>query len=264
MTVFILCVVLAGAPEVPTRNGAPTEIAAANALAARPQPLFEIHKELRRQLRNEAVTGKQTGIDRTGIDRISEERTAWNLTVVELTKLYGRITRDPRLPSSEALEGYRVKLRSRLLKIQKRLERELASHKRTRSPGTDRLRVRKRGTEPQGATLAADRDEQPRSRSGDSVQSNVRAAGTASGSQRDMAQRDMTKGTQKGKPTGTAGGAAVDAGAALVELIQRTISPGFWDVNGGPGSIVYYRQWHALVIRATPEIHRRIGGPLYH
>jgi hypothetical protein len=33
-------------------------------------------------------------------------------------------------------------------------------------------------------------------------------------------------------------------------------------VHGGPGVIIYYQPGHALVIRATPEIHERIGGAL--
>jgi hypothetical protein len=53
-----------------------------------------------------------------------------------------------------------------------------------------------------------------------------------------------------------------DYGPALVELIQRTIAPGFWDVNGGPGTIVYYAPLRALVVRATGEIHGNLRGAL--
>lgn len=57
------------------------------------------------------------------------------------------------------------------------------------------------------------------------------------------------------------GGAAVrDYGETLVELIQRTISPEHWDVNGGPGSIVYYPNLKVLVVRASGEVHGRVGG----
>ena len=51
-----------------------------------------------------------------------------------------------------------------------------------------------------------------------------------------------------------------DYGQVLVELIRQTISPEFWDVNGGPGVILYYRPGHALVVRATGDVHARIGG----
>src|SRR5205823_9827969 len=46
-----------------------------------------------------------------------------------------------------------------------------------------------------------------------------------------------------------------DNGLALVELIERTINPAFWDVNGGPGTIVYYAPLQCLVVRATSEVH---------
>ena len=41
-----------------------------------------------------------------------------------------------------------------------------------------------------------------------------------------------------------------DNGAALVELIQTVISPESWDINGGRGSIYYYRPLRVLVIGA--------------
>ena len=61
---------------------------------------------------------------------------------------------------------------------------------------------------------------------------------------------------------GAFGGAerAPDYGLALVELIQTTIEPDSWDVHGGPGTIVYYAPLHALVVRATSEVHHKIGG----
>jgi hypothetical protein len=58
------------------------------------------------------------------------------------------------------------------------------------------------------------------------------------------------------------GGAAFDYGPALVDLIQRTIVPEFWDVNGGPGTIVYYRPLMCLVVRATSDVHHRLGGTI--
>jgi hypothetical protein len=57
------------------------------------------------------------------------------------------------------------------------------------------------------------------------------------------------------------GGAAVsDYGPRLVALIERTISPEFWDVNGGPGTIAYYQPLHVLVVRATDDVHGRVGS----
>lgn len=53
-----------------------------------------------------------------------------------------------------------------------------------------------------------------------------------------------------------------DYGPDLVELIQQTISPATWDINGGNGAIVYYAPLRALVVRAPAEIHEQIGGLL--
>ena len=50
-----------------------------------------------------------------------------------------------------------------------------------------------------------------------------------------------------------------DYGPRLVALIERTISPEFWDVHGGPGTIYYYRPLRVLVVRATDDLHGRIG-----
>ncbi len=51
-----------------------------------------------------------------------------------------------------------------------------------------------------------------------------------------------------------------DYGEDLVELIQKVIAPDFWDVAGGPGTIVYYKNLKVLVISATGEVHEQIGG----
>jgi hypothetical protein len=50
-----------------------------------------------------------------------------------------------------------------------------------------------------------------------------------------------------------------DNGQDLVELIQWTIAPSSWDVNGGPGAIVYYSPLRALVVRNRSEIHEQLG-----
>jgi hypothetical protein len=64
--------------------------------------------------------------------------------------------------------------------------------------------------------------------------------------------------TNANEPKG--GGAVRDYGETLVELIQHTISPEHWDVNGGPGSIVYWPNLQVLVVRASGDGHGRVGG----
>ena len=53
-----------------------------------------------------------------------------------------------------------------------------------------------------------------------------------------------------------------DHGQELVDLIERTINPNFWDTNGGPGTIVYYAPLQCIVVRASGTIHERIGGAI--
>ncbi len=63
---------------------------------------------------------------------------------------------------------------------------------------------------------------------------------------------------------GTAAGqnASADNGQQLVDLIQNTISPKSWDVNGGACSIYYWQPQHAIVVRATGDVHGDISDVL--
>jgi len=58
------------------------------------------------------------------------------------------------------------------------------------------------------------------------------------------------------------GGAFQDQGWELVELIQQTIRPDFWDVAGGPGTIRYFAMRRVLVVRATTEVHEDLAALL--
>ena len=76
---------------------------------------------------------------------------------------------------------------------------------------------------------------------------------------KNVAKTSATK--SQASAAGAPGGGAVAASAAeLVELIQTTIAPETWDVNGGEGSIVYYAPLQCLVIRQTSEVHHQVGG----
>jgi len=71
----------------------------------------------------------------------------------------------------------------------------------------------------------------------------------------------MMPGNMAGMGAGGAFGPVVtDYGQDLVDVIQATIAPHTWDVNGGPGSIYYWRPGRAIVVRATDEVHNDIGG----
>ena len=65
-------------------------------------------------------------------------------------------------------------------------------------------------------------------------------------------------GQQGGAGQGGAFGGGLDQqtdanGKALVDLIQTTIAPDSWDIRGGPGSIVYFNRFRALVVRQSGE-----------
>lgn len=56
---------------------------------------------------------------------------------------------------------------------------------------------------------------------------------------------------------------AVNAnGASLVSLIQKTVAPNSWDVNGGAGSVTFYNNLRALVVRQTEETHSDLDAVL--
>jgi hypothetical protein len=57
-------------------------------------------------------------------------------------------------------------------------------------------------------------------------------------------------------------GPNADGGPELVDLIHTVVAPRTWDVNGGPGTVVYYRNLRALVIRAPAEVHEQVGDLL--
>jgi hypothetical protein len=54
----------------------------------------------------------------------------------------------------------------------------------------------------------------------------------------------------------------IDYGPELVELIQATISPATWDINGGNGSVVYFAPLQVLVVSAPGTVHNQVGGVL--
>ncbi|MCE9547878.1 MAG: hypothetical protein K8T25_20595 [Planctomycetia bacterium] len=61
---------------------------------------------------------------------------------------------------------------------------------------------------------------------------------------------------------GNNGGAMPDDGQRLVDVIQAVVTPDFWDVNGGPGAVIYYPSLHALIVRGTTETHENVAGLL--
>ena len=53
-----------------------------------------------------------------------------------------------------------------------------------------------------------------------------------------------------------------DYGLDLVDLIERTIAPGSWESQGGPGRIYYWRNGRALVISQSQQAHEGLADLL--
>ena len=169
------------------------------------------------------------------------------MSVVRLALLYGELMQDERLATSSTLAGYRVKIRTRLMGVRESLERDLPSQ-----PANDGTASAGKASDGTASDKPIDWAAWERDAKG-----KMQLALGSGGSDSLATQLDSwTRGS------GAGGAARADYGPLLVELIRRTISPEFWDVHGGPGVIIYYQPGHALVIRATPEIHERIGGAL--
>jgi hypothetical protein len=62
---------------------------------------------------------------------------------------------------------------------------------------------------------------------------------------------------RNGQQPGTLPG-ETDQAQQLIDLIQSTIAPATWDINGGPGTIMYFSPAKVLVIRQTSEVHGRV------
>jgi len=158
--------------------------------------------------------------------------------IFEMTELYQEIRRDPRLDSSDTLTTYKAKLWSRLTWIKADINKHIARAQ------------RRRGLVKQALPELSEHDQANASLSAASTSGHLAMAGSAMGGPASVFNQGSARG----------GRAVPDYGPSLVALIERTIAPGFWDTNGGPGTIVYYQPLMCLVVRATTEVHHAIGG----
>lgn len=149
------------------------------------------------------------------------------VAVLNLAALYNEIIQDDRLASSPSLEMSRRRLRGRLARVKKSIERLLTQLDDGQAAG--------KAGPPRG---------------GGNVDSEY-APVTAAASNEGAAAKRRGGGAWPG-----------DQGPALVDLIERTIAPDIWDVNGGQATIVYYEPLRALVVSAPLEVHERVIGLL--
>lgn len=158
------------------------------------------------------------------------------VAVCKMCEVYRELAMDPRLEASDVLKSYKAKLWSRMTRIQRELEQRVARRS-GESPG----RVPSKGELQTMRDTAASLAEQQ-----------GYSHYTLGGPGNALAHSGAAFG----------GGTVNDHAQELIDLIQRTISPNSWDVNGGQGSMFYYRPLMALVVRATSEVHGDVGGLL--
>jgi hypothetical protein len=155
----------------------------------------------------------------------------------EFLQLSGDLQRDTQIAGRTRLE-LQTKLRYRLAELSLRI----------------RSRVGKAKAETAGAEIASIKV--PDAKGGNLAQVGAGPAVAGRGA--------MGPGAQG--PAGQQGAGAADAaednGQMLVDLIQKTIAPDSWDINGGPGTIYYWRPGRALVISQTDDVHDLVGGLL--
>ncbi|MEO1524458.1 MAG: hypothetical protein AAFX06_03440 [Planctomycetota bacterium] len=137
---------------------------------------------------------------------------------VALCDLYVVLRSDDRFAQSELLQGTAAKVRRRLINIAKQLKNQLERE------GNDR---------PSGFGSMVD----------EAVETSL---------------SEDTESDNAGTLFGANAPGEVANGWALVELIQRVVSPDFWEPVGGPGSVYYFPMRRVLVIRATSDVHQQI------
>jgi hypothetical protein len=164
-----------------------------------------------------------------------------------LAAVYREVTASTSLPQREQRELSTL-VRSRLVRTSKALERQLAGARAAAENPPAQPTGRATGVQPPAnRTILA------------------QARGNLAGQQPGAAG-------QRGGAAGGFGPGAQIAGAAqswnaqtntnaqeLIDLIQNTIAPASWDVNGGLGTIMYFAPAQVLVIRQTSDIHGQVG-----
>jgi hypothetical protein len=264
-------------PHEPRSSAEPSSPGGERSESAEPRRFHELNEDLRGYIREFA--------------RTDDSREKGEL-VGQMCTLYLEIKRDPRLLTSDTLKSYKAKLWSVLKRIESDLQQQASRRQRQRgtsdTPTNPGIAPQQRDGSDAATDVAADSlagtlsllggllggpgdllahggSYGGGSFGGGSPRTGTSATGTsATGSSGTEVPGTGSAGTGKhgAAAAGAFGGGAAgaDYGPALVELIQRTIAPEFWDVNGGPGTIVYYAPLRVLVVRATSEMHHDVGA----
>jgi hypothetical protein len=190
-----------------------------------PRRYVEIHEDIKVFLKREATA-------ETDSQRIAAIR--------DICAVFVELKRDPRLSTHPTLVGYKNKVWTRLNKLKiefKRYVREQEKQERREKKSNDSQEL--------AEARAAVRDLSQQ------LSQQMSLVSYSSGGPAGIVNQ----------ASGSWGGGAIRANAdQLIDLIQKTISPESWDVNGGESVIFFYQPLNALVVRATSEVHENLGG----
>ena len=201
-------------------------VASSSRSASEPTPLYVLSRETSEALRREAV---------------AQEPAEKAQAIRGLCELHTTLRSDPRYEQVDKLKDLRGRIYSRLRRVQLDLKREIAKSEPTKGGAARAKGGAVASLEPSERELAA-------------LAASDRLATS-------LALLDATAGGPAAL-VGLGGRGVQDNGQALVDLIERTINPTFWDTVGGPGSIVYFQPLQCIVVRASGDVHERIGAVL--
>ena len=160
-------------------------------------------------------------------------------SAIDCVVLYCEIRTDERFPQSPYLQNLAKLVSSRLNKVEKDLQRQLIKVERQQASDTTTSSSSITNQEI-GEDLAA------RQAMVDSLELSMSLNGGLEG------VFERSSGYYGGAPFN-------DYADDLINLIREVVHPDSWEVNGGTGSIGYYRPSLALVVRATTEVHEDIS-----
>lgn len=235
-TIWIAVLTLAAAPQEPASSADAPPVNSTPIVSAGGQSPATA-KKADETAKPSATLRKRTGRELLAAVRETLARLArpkddqLEASIEEILYVHQELREDDAMAGSQR-EYYTAKVESRLNQLSIQLKKRIARNK--------RLAKRK---PPQQIRIPGDSAEQLAQRVGGAVPPVPPLAGGGLPGNRARQPND-------------------DYGQQLVDLIQKTIAPSTWDVNGGLGTIYYWRPGRALVVRQTGEVHDKMGNAL--
>ena len=222
VAVVVICVTLLG--ERSSRSEQSSAVSA-SVESSRPRPTAEMRAAVTEALRASAVAKSIQERDDAGRHLVS---------------ILLDLERDQNLPRDERVQLH-AQVRLRLLALEKTLRTEQAGQGHSKRDGDS-----SKGATDAPATL-------PQSTA---VLAQV-AAPAAAGGRGGLIARPGAFGAVGNAVVGQS--QSPDYGQNLVDLIHAVVQPSTWDINGGPGSVVSFRNYRVLVVTAPSEVHSEVG-----